>query len=394
MRTLKQRKNISRVDVQVCIIAAVIVVLSFTCVYAFNYTVTYNEMIDTLKDRCDGISAYVDDVLDTSTFEGIDSPTDMNEPSYLAMQSSLEQTRVATGARYLYTAKRTGDGSFIYVVDGLPSDSEDFREPGDPIESEILPEMNRALDGEVVYPSDIMDTGWGSVFVAYYPIHVDGEVAGVLGIEFDAQRQYEAFHIVRVGTPLIALGFLLAAIVVSWLVFRRVSNPWYRDMANTDYLTGLKNRNAYEVDIANLDHGDADRSMGVVSVDLDGLKEVNDALGHAAGDEYIAAAARIVADACEAHGPVYRIGGDEFVALCFDLDEPSIQALADRMQERARKTAVRERMLSLSVGCTMRLRGESIGETLHRADGRMYEQKRARHARSETAGSGDEPTPS
>lgn len=372
---------------QVCIIVAIVVALSFACVYAFNYSVTYAEMIDSLKDRCDAISTSVDDTLDTSTFEGIDSSTDMDDPSYLAMQSSLERVKSSTGARYLYTAKRTDDGTFIYVVDGLPFESDDFRAPGDPIEEEIISEMNRALAGEVVYPNDIMDTGWGYVFVAYYPIHVGSEVIGVVGIEFDAQRQFEAFQIVRVGTLVIALAFLLVAIVVARAVFRRISNPWYRDMANTDYLTGLKNRNAFELDMVNRGNASSGEALGIVSIDLDGLKGVNDAFGHAVGDEYIMAAARAIVDTCEKYGPVYRVGGDEFVAICFNMSTEQLERLTGTLQDAASTTMIEglDSPLSFSVGWAVRKAGENLDETLHRADGRMYEQKRTRHQARQNA---------
>lgn len=384
---MKGNRKTSRVDVQVCIIVAIVVALSFACVYAFNYSVTYAEMIDSLKDRCDAISTSVDDTLDTSTFEGIDSSTDMDDPSYLAMQSSLERVKSSTGARYLYTAKRTDDGTFIYVVDGLPFESDDFRAPGDPIEEEIISEMNRALAGEVVYPNDIMDTGWGYVFVAYYPIHVGSEVIGVVGIEFDAQRQFEAFQIVRVGTLVIALAFLLVAIVVARAVFRRISNPWYRDMANTDYLTGLKNRNAFELDMVNRGNASSGEALGIVSIDLDGLKDVNDTFGHAVGDEYIMAAARAIVDTCEKYGPVYRVGGDEFVAICFNMSTEQLERLTGTLQDAASTTMIEglDSPLSFSVGWAVCKAGESLDETLHRADGRMYEQKRTRHQARQNA---------
>lgn len=296
------KRGLSRVDVQVCVIVAVVVACSFLCVYAFNYQVTYGDMLSSLKERSDSIHEYVEDSLDKATFSGIDSAEDMDDPSYRTMKKAFEAVKEATGVRYLYTAKRTDEGSFVYVVDGLSSKSDDFRAPGDLIEDEIVPDMERALDNEVVYPSDIKDTGWGYVFVTYYPIHDDGRVIGVIGIEFDAQHQYDAFETVRIGTPVIAALFCLLAIVVAFFVFRRVSNPWYRDMANTDYLTGLKNRNAFEVDVANWERAEARACGGIVSVDLDGLKDLNDTFGHAAGDEAIKRAAAVVAGARAGRG--------------------------------------------------------------------------------------------
>ena len=372
-------RKINRVDVQVCIIVAVVVACSFLCVYAFNYQVTYSDMLDTLKERSDSIDGYVEDSLDKATFAGIDTAQDMGDESYLTMKEALEAVKEATGVRYLYTAKRNDDGVFVYVVDGLSSDSDDFREPGAPIEEEIVPDMERALNDEVVYPTDIKDTGWGNVFVAYYPIHDGGEVIGVVGIEFDAQRQYETFHTVRIGTPIIAVVFCLLAIVVAYFAFRRVSNPWYRDMANADYLTGLKNRNAFEVDVANWEHREARACVGIVSVDLDGLKDFNDEHGHEAGDEAIKRAAALVGRIC-AEGAVYRVGGDEFVACFFQLDEERAAELAARMREACATEEVEGKALSVSVGWALRGPGESTEDMLRRADECMYEEKRRSHA--------------
>lgn len=71
------------------------------------------------------------------------------------------------------------------------------------------------------------------------------------------------------------------------LLFRRISNPSYRDLANTDYLTGCKSRNAFEVDLGNLQSARRQGQALLVSIDLNGLKKVNDTAGHAGGDELI-----------------------------------------------------------------------------------------------------------
>ena len=265
----------SRVDVQVSMVAAAVVALSFLCVYVFNYQITYRDMISTLKERSDSIYGYVEDALDKSTFlaiegaDDVDGDDDPARPAYREMKESFKEVKAATGVRYLYTAKRAADGTLVYLVDGLPSESDDFRNPGDPIEQEIVGDMERALADEVVYPTDIKSTDWGHIFVSYYPIHDEGSVVGVVGIEFDAERQFETFRTVRIGTPLIGIAFCLAAVAVSVVLFRRISNPAYRDLANTDYLTGLKSRNAFEVDVANWNRTGA-RVAGVVAVDVDG----------------------------------------------------------------------------------------------------------------------------
>ncbi|MEQ3363005.1 GGDEF domain-containing protein [Raoultibacter massiliensis] len=366
----------SRVDLQVSIIVAVLVALSFICVFSFTYSITYNNMIDMLKARTDSIYSFIEDKLDKSTFETIESGDDAESESYRQTKEQLETVRESTGVRYLYTAKRTDDGELIYVIDGLPSESEDFRFPGDAIEEEITGELDRALADERVYPNDIKDTGWGYVFVSYYPIHENGEVIGAIGIEFDAEAQYQAFRMVRIGTPLIGIVFGLAAIVFARFLFRRISNPAYKDLSNTDYLTSLRNRNAFDIDISNWEAEGA-AIAGAFVIDLDRLKLMNDRFGHSFGDEYLCAAAKLIEQLFERTGTVYRIGGDEFAVLCRELDEDRAHHLMSELEDKLAETALGNDMrLSLSCGFAIRKPGEALSNLVRRADVHMYEMKR------------------
>ena len=106
----------------------------------------------------------------------------------------------------------------------------------------------------------------------YYPIHDEGKVVGVLGIEFDASHQFEAFKQIRIITPLIAIMASLIATIIAVLSFRRISNPRFKDMANTDYLTNLHNRNAFEIDFENL--STHKHNTGIIITDLNDLKKI------------------------------------------------------------------------------------------------------------------------
>lgn len=129
--------------------------------------------------------------------------------------SSVQRLRKATGLTQQELANKTGinirqiqkyeygeydshslRGSVVvYVVDGLPEDADDFRYPGDAIEPEIQSELERALSGETVLPEKILDTDWGNIFIAYYPLYNEsGEVIGALGIEVAADIEAEAVH--------------------------------------------------------------------------------------------------------------------------------------------------------------------------------------------------------
>lgn len=87
--------------------------------------------------------------------------------------------------------------------------------------------------------------------------------------------------------------------------------------SNTDELTGFYNRHAYESDIKILDSGELRDDFVYVSCDVNSLKVVNDTLGHSAGDELLIGAAECLKKAFGSYGKLYRIGGDEFVAIIF-----------------------------------------------------------------------------
>ena len=86
------------------------------------------------------------------------------------------------------------------------------------------------------------------------------------------------------------------------------------ETSNTDELTGCLNRRAYEKDIRGLRPS---TEFVYVSMDVNGLKIVNDSLGHAAGDELLRGASYCIRKSFDDYGKVYRIGGDEFVAILF-----------------------------------------------------------------------------
>ena len=88
--------------------------------------------------------------------------------------------------------------------------------------------------------------------------------------------------------------------------------------STTDELTRCYNRRAYEQDIKKLT---ADKKFLYLSADVNGLKAVNDRLGHAAGDELLCGVAGCMKQSFEDYGKVYRIGGDEFVTILFTDEE-------------------------------------------------------------------------
>ena len=266
-------------------------------------------------------------------------------------------------------------------MDGLPTDSPDFRYVGDPIEAECIPDMKRALSGETVFPNEINKTTWGPVFISYFPMHDGDKVIGVLGIEFDATSQYNTYRLMKITTPIVLLLSCIAAAVVAVLMFRRISNPLYKDLSNTDMLTGLKNRNAFEVDLHNWDQYEGKKELAILSFDLDRLKDVNDIYGHAKGDEYLILGSSIIGEALYGKYVLYRIGGDEFVAVIQNGKPEEVDGMFREigvMAEQESKNQGFEVSISSGYAFYDPEQDKKLADTLRRSDAWMYRNKRKR----------------
>lgn len=148
-------------------------------------------------------------------FLSINSESDKSSYRYVTMQKRMNEIRTMASARYLYTAKRNTDGDLIYVIDGLNTDASDFRNPGDKIEDEMIPYIEKAMNGESVISQDIVDTNWGHIFTACYPIRdQDNEVIGALCVEIDMEYMYSYFQTNQTNSRIIAIITIVVAIIL------------------------------------------------------------------------------------------------------------------------------------------------------------------------------------
>ncbi len=166
---------------------------------------------------------------------------------------------------------------------------------------------------------------------------------------------------------------------------QRVTTQGLRDLSLTDELTGLLNRRGFLVSAAER-VTTARRTLAPVALlyaDINGLKRINDGLGHEQGDRAIEDAARVLRQVFRDGDVVARLGGDEFVALLPNLAPASGDALLRRLAEAVRLHAERQTRpyrLSMSTGLTFMDEAgtRSLEELLAEADRRMYERKRGR----------------
>jgi len=167
-----------------------------------------------------------------------------------------------------------------------------------------------------------------------------------------------------------------------------------QEMSLVDHLTGLKNRRGFTT-LAEQQLKVADRTqerIHLVFIDLDGLKSINDDLGHNVGDQALIEAADVLREAFRDSDIIARLGGDEFAVLAIGVS-PDVPFSAERIAETLKVHNVlegRRYKLQMSIGIAAYDRKSrcSIEELLRRADELMYVEKRKkRGSRLEPAGS-------
>ncbi|MBP2641526.1 MAG: diguanylate cyclase with sensor [Firmicutes bacterium] len=155
-----------------------------------------------------------------------------------------------------------------------------------------------------------------------------------------------------------------------------------RYQSTHDVLTGAYNRTYFEEYLANLE--EKDRSIGIIFCDVDGLKLINDSLGHECGDQVLRTVARIIEETLPQDAVTARIGGDEFVILLQDVTDVKMKKIVDRLRAtiEASHTNNLKEIFSVAIGWSATekriLSKDQIRMTVKRADDNMYRQKLAR----------------
>jgi diguanylate cyclase (GGDEF)-like protein len=196
-----------------------------------------------------------------------------------------------------------------------------------------------------------------------------------------------------VQTGVVAVASLVTAFVVLTSSSRRTerelrdSRRRLRVLANIDMLTQVPNRRRFEELARRALQTDAPDSATLLLLDIDHFKQINDKLGHAAGDRALRLVSRCTMDLLRSQDVAGRHGGDEFVLLLRRSSTQDAMQVAERLvrhlQAQAHANALPR--LSLSFGIVQMRRGESIDDTLQRADLALYEAKRLGRSRAVAA---------
>jgi diguanylate cyclase (GGDEF)-like protein len=152
----------------------------------------------------------------------------------------------------------------------------------------------------------------------------------------------------------------LYADLVAPLVFAQLEAEELRRAALTDQLTGLANRRALDHELARLCAEGT--HLWLLLLDVDGLKDVNDALGYEKGDHLIGTLARTITETIKRRHIAARMGGDEFIVILPDATEKQARKLAKRMAKRFARQPLHPRVAEISGGVSVGVIEARVGE--------------------------------
>ena len=239
---------------------------------------------------------------------------------------------------------------------------------------------SQATDPAVATSDIVLDIPGGARSCAVVPVHTPAGAWGVL-VACDPE---EARFVATTMT------FLEAAVsLFSFSIARKASEDAARHSAAHDHLTGLPNRSrlldslggllAHEADHPALGAGEEDSpGLAVIFLDVDGFKQVNDARGHAAGDQVLVAVTERLKARARPDDVLARLGGDEFVVLC-EGGAAAAPVIAQRLLsafDEPFDIGGDEVFLSASAGIAISEAGITSEELLAAADIAMYSAKR------------------
>lgn len=216
-----------------------IIVLSITALLsAILYWQCSTMVTKEASDRAYGAVVNASKTINIDEFVKLQTVEDEKEQSYIKTRENLDYVRRISGAKYLYTMRKTNDGKFMYVVDGTFDSG--FSHLGNTEDSTT--EYEKSWSGEAYTDKKIhYEEEWGALLSSYYPLKdKQGAVVGLIGVDYDVGVVYQGLNKFKNISIIILLVFAVIILMCGLILSNSISKP-------------IKNAVEYAKKLANLD---------------------------------------------------------------------------------------------------------------------------------------------
>jgi diguanylate cyclase (GGDEF)-like protein len=215
------------------------------------------------------------------------------------------------------------------------------------------------------------------ILVSVYPI--DGPYGYLIASTFAQRLGYVIKNYLHYALLVTGASYVIAFLLIQ----NKRAHEKVLYYSEIDTLTGVLNRRAgLEKLTKEIDKSRLIRSnLCIIYVDINGLKEVNDTLGHDMGDELITSVVQVISETIRKEDYIARLGGDEFIIVCYKATEQDAESIWQRVNEAYKhinETENRDYLISASHGVVEvdKLETKTLDELMQMSDYKMYEEKR------------------
>lgn len=184
---------------------------------------SYELLTQTLGTTAMEVAAVTSATIDPSEFNKIQTVDDTKSDYYKNLQEKISYIREKSGSKYLYTMRKNDKGEYIYVIDG----SEEPAEFGQ-VEKHYT-EFDRAYAGDSFINNKLhISKEYGVLVSAYHPIVYNGEVIGIVGVDYDVEKGYIILRKMINNILILAVTLAAFALIIGFIFSRRISRPLER----------------------------------------------------------------------------------------------------------------------------------------------------------------------
>lgn len=355
--------NLGKINLRLTLAIAAFVLLDFGML-AINFSIAQQVNLDTLAVNLAGRQRMLSQRVTKAALLALDTS-----------RTDVQRREAATEAATAYQLFRNTLGAFAEGGEATGGDGRSVFLP--PVDDKALLLVKLTQSRIAKWPAvPAADAGSGAELVAFaqFMVAENAEILDAMNLLTSAIEQSSAGKVRKLRMA------QLASFVLSLLNFFGILVEMHRArrraevQAQTDALTGLNNRAGLYGKLKSALAAD-DRvaaGLGIVLLDLNGFKAVNDTYGHAAGDETLREVARRLVAWARPGWTSARLGGDEFAVICSGLDAHDLDAACANLSRILSGVPGGGGTVSASVGCAVATQASSADSLMAAADARMY----------------------
>lgn len=376
------KEQLGKVNVQVSLFSGVIIALSCLFIFAVTRSAFMKLTEKAYRAKTDIIYNLIEPHLDSKVYNSFTDEWSMQTETYNSVRNYLDMVKDNYEVDNIFLAKLNENRIPVYVMDVRKS-YEESHVPNSEISSSLANDVIKAFSSRNSATGAFYNLESGWEYIRAYPVRSEesSAIEAVVCIGLNAKPLRTSTVLIMVLTIILIVICIIICVLFSNKVFKKISNPIYQDVSNTDSLTGLKNKNSFTVHFHNIENQGHQEKYSVVVVDLNGLKTINDTRGHQIGDKYIQDSAAVLKKSVlNKNQVVYRVGGDEFVIIMQNASYADINKVVENINANVAKANETggSIQLSMSVGHAMFEKSidRNFSNTMQRADTMMYNVKR------------------